>query len=71
MALSRDLRGDPTEVLRPRILVAMWLVALAFLSVDSQLLFFSEEFVFTILAPLLLLMSLAFAWGFTKDLLAE
>ena len=45
-------------------------IALAFLSAGSQLLFFSQEMVLTILAPLLLLMSLAFAWGFVKDILA-
>ncbi|MBN2469109.1 MAG: hypothetical protein JXN59_00185 [Anaerolineae bacterium] len=40
-------------------------VALAFLKADSQLLFFSETVVFTILAPLLLLMTMSFAWGFS------
>jgi len=43
-------------------------IALAFLVSGSQLLFFDQELVFTILAPLLLLMTLAFAWGFKKDL---
>ena len=42
-------------------------IALAFLTSGSQLLFFSQDVVLTILAPLLLLMSLAFAWGFVKD----
>ena len=42
-------------------------IALAFLTSGSQLLFFSQEFVLQILAPLLLLMTLAFAWGFNKD----
>lgn len=46
-------------------------IALAFLTSGSQLLFFSKEFVLTILAPLLLLMTLAFAWGFVKDILAK
>ena len=46
-------------------------IALAFLTAGSQLLFFSTELVLTILAPLLLLMTLAFAWGFTKDILAS
>ncbi|MEW6568306.1 MAG: hypothetical protein AB1449_09115 [Chloroflexota bacterium] len=41
-------------------------VALAFLKAGSQLLFLSETVVFTILAPLLLLMTLAFAWGFAS-----
>jgi hypothetical protein len=44
-------------------------IALAFLTAGSQLLFFSQEVVLQILAPLLLLMTLAFAWGFTKDIL--
>jgi hypothetical protein len=43
-------------------------IALAFLTSGSQLLFFSQEFVLTILAPLLLLMTLAFTWGFMKDI---
>ena len=43
-------------------------IALAFLISGAQLLFFSTEVVLTILAPLLLLMTLAFAWGFMKDI---
>jgi len=43
-------------------------IALAFLVSGSQLLFFSAEFVYAILAPLLLLMTLAFAFGFRKDI---
>ena len=50
------------------VLIGLGGIALAFLSVGSQLLFFSEPFVLLILAPLLLAMSLAFAWGFKKDL---
>ena len=50
------------------VLIGLGGIALAFLSMDSQLLFFSQEFVLMILAPLLLLMTLAFAWGFTKDI---
>ncbi|PWH12749.1 MAG: hypothetical protein DDG59_15375 [Anaerolineae bacterium] len=46
-------------------------IALAFLSVGKPLLgVFTAELVFTILSPLLLLMTLAFAWGFVKDLRA-
>lgn len=45
-------------------------ITLAFLTAGSQLLFFSQEFVLQILAPLLLLMTLAFTWGFTKDIQA-
>lgn len=50
------------------VLIGLGGIALAFLSMDSQLLFFSQEFVLMILAPLLLLMTLAFAWGFTNDI---
>lgn len=49
-------------------LIGLGGIALAFLSLGSQLLFFSQQVVLTILAPLLLLMTLAFAWGFVKDL---
>ena len=35
-----------------------------------QFLFFSSEVVFAILGPLLLLMILAFAWGFMKEMRA-
>ena len=52
-------------------LIGLGGIALAFLVSGSQFLFFSMDFVLTILAPLLFLMSLAFAWGFTKDILAE
>jgi len=43
-------------------------MALAFLNAGSQLLFFSGAVVNAILAALLLLMALAFAWGFMKDI---
>ncbi len=46
-------------------------VALAFLKSGKQLLFFSEDVVFGILAPLLLLMALAFTWGFVKHIKAS
>ena len=49
-------------------LIGLGGIALAFLKSGSQLLFFSGEFVFTILAPLLLLMTLAYAWGFMKKI---
>jgi hypothetical protein len=48
------------------VLIGLGGIALAFISVGKQLLFFSPEFVMLILAPLLFLMSLAFAWGFMK-----
>lgn len=48
------------------VLIGLGGIALAFLKTGSQLLFFSPEVVFAILAPLLLLMTLAFAWGFME-----
>ena len=45
-------------------------IALAFITTGSQLLFFSTEVVLAILAPLHFLMTLAFAWGFVKDIKA-
>lgn len=47
-------------------LIGLGGIALAFISMGSQLLFFSPEFVMTILTPLLFLMTGAFAWGFAK-----
>ena len=52
-------------------LIGLGGIALAFLKTGGQLLFFSGAFVMAILAPLLLLMSLAFAWGFVKNILSE
>jgi hypothetical protein len=46
-------------------------VALAFFKNGKQFLFFSGEVIFAILAPLLLLMALAFTWGFVKKLFVE
>jgi hypothetical protein len=48
-------------------LIGLGGIALAFLKTGRQLLFFSPQFVFAILAPLLFLMTLAFAWGFVKE----
>lgn len=46
-------------------------IALAFLTIGRPLLgIFTAELVFAILSPLLLLMTLAFAWGFVKDIKA-
>ncbi|MFC2028932.1 hypothetical protein ACFLTX_03290 [Chloroflexota bacterium] len=50
------------------VLIGLGGIALAFISLGSQLLFFSPEFVMTILTPLLLLMTLAFTFGFVKDI---
>jgi hypothetical protein len=47
-------------------LIGLGGIALAFLKAGRQLLFFSPGVVFAILAPLLLLMTLAFAWGLVK-----
>ncbi|MGB2964651.1 MAG: hypothetical protein WBB69_11770 [Anaerolineales bacterium] len=49
-------------------LIGLGGIALAFLVSGSQFLFFSADFVYTILAPLLLLMTLAFTFGFRKDI---
>lgn len=49
-------------------LIGLGGIALAFISVGAQLLFFSPEFVMTILPALLLLMTLAFTFGFVKDI---
>lgn len=48
------------------LLIGLGGIALAFLSAGSQLLFFSPQFVMTILTPLLFLMTGAFALGFTR-----
>jgi hypothetical protein len=47
-------------------LIGLGGIALAFISVGRQLLFFSPEFVMMILTPLLFLMTGAFALGFAK-----
>jgi len=52
-------------------LIGLGGIALAFLKTERQLLFFTADFVFTILAPLLLLMALAFGWGFIKQITSE
>ena len=52
-------------------LIGLGGIALAFLTAGSQLLFFSQKFVLQILAPLLLLMTLAFTWGSVKEIVAE
>ena len=51
-------------------LIGLGGIALAFLKAGTQLLFFSKDFVFTILAPLLLLMTLAYTYGFMKKIKA-
>lgn len=48
------------------ILIGLGGMALAFLKAGKQLLFFSPEVVMAILAPLLLLMTLAYTYGFMK-----
>ncbi len=50
------------------VLIGVGGIALAFLKLGSQLLFFSQALVLAILAPLLLLMTLAFAWGFAAEM---
>jgi hypothetical protein len=48
------------------LLIGLGGIALAFISVGKQLLFFSPEFVMTILPPLLFLMTGAFTLGFAR-----
>jgi hypothetical protein len=48
------------------LLIGLGGIALAFISLGSQLLFFSPQFVMLILTPLLFLMTGAFALGFAK-----
>lgn len=48
-------------------LIGLGGIALAFITAGKQLLFFSPEFVLMILAPLLFVMALCYAYGFTKS----
>jgi len=50
------------------VLIGLGGIALAFISMGAQLLFFSPSFVMLILPPLLLLMTLAFTFGFVRDI---
>jgi hypothetical protein len=52
------------------VLIGLGGIALAFLKAGGQLLFFSQSFVLAILAPLLLTMTLAYTWGFVRNLRA-
>jgi hypothetical protein len=49
-------------------LIGLGGIALAFLSAGSQLLFFSPAFVMLILTPLIMMMTLAFTYGFINDI---
>ena len=48
------------------LLIGLGGIALAFITMGAQLLFFSPSFVMMILTPLLLLMTIAFTIGFTR-----
>jgi hypothetical protein len=50
------------------LLIGLGGIALAFISMGAQLLFFSPSLVMLILTPLVLLMTLAFTFGFVKDI---
>ncbi|MCP5095404.1 MAG: hypothetical protein GY943_07625 [Chloroflexi bacterium] len=52
------------------LLIGIGGIALAFVVSGSQLLFLSHDVILTILAPILLLMTLAYTWGFNKDVQA-
>lgn len=60
-------RGAFVSVSLGGLLIDVGGMALAFLATGRELLFFSEDVVLTVLAPLLLLMVLAFAYGFGRD----
>lgn len=49
------------------LLIGLGGIALAFISLGKQLLFFSPAFVMAIIAPLLFLMTVAFGLGFSKE----
>jgi hypothetical protein len=50
------------------VLIGLGGIALTFLKSKSQLLFFSQDFVMAILAPLLFLMALSFTYGFISKM---
>ena len=50
------------------LLIGLGGIALAFIANGAQLLFFSPALVMAMLTPLLLMMTLAFTWGFVKDI---
>jgi len=64
-------RGAFVSVTLGGVLIGLGGVALAFLKTGRQLLFFSESFVFAILAPLLFLMALAFTYGFVRQIVGK
>ncbi len=71
MAVSKGMApGDFVWVAIGGILISLGGMALAFLKAGKQLLFFSEAVVLAILAPLLFVMALAYAWGLMKRLVA-
>ena len=67
-AVEKDAKKGFSMVGIGGALIGLGGIALAFLVSGSQFLFFSADFVYMILAPLLLLMTLAFIFGFRKDI---
>jgi len=63
---QKKVKGSFALVTVGGTLIGLGGIALAFLKAGKQLLFFSQEFVLLILAPLLLLMVLCFALGLVK-----
>ena len=63
---SSEVKGSFIFVTIGGTLIGLGGIALAFLKAGKQLLFFSQEFVLLILAPLLFLTALSFAIGFVK-----
>lgn len=68
---QKKVKGSFALVTVGGTLIGLGGIALAFLKAGKQLLFFSQEFVLLILAPLLLLMALCFALGLVKGQLAK
>jgi hypothetical protein len=68
LSLSREVPSGFWWVGIGGMLIGIGGIALAFLTSGTQLLFFSQNVVLAILAPLLLLMTVAYALGFSADL---
>lgn len=71
LSLSREVPAGFWWVGIGGMLIGIEGIALAFLTSGAQLFFFSQEVVLAILAPLLLLMTVAYAVGFASDLRAR
>jgi len=68
---QKKVRGNFVLITVGGTLIGLGGIALSFLKAGKQLLFFSQDFVLLILAPLLFLMTLFFALGLVKGELAK